>query len=120
MFELMVEDSFDAAHQLRGYSGPCEKLHGHTFKVQVYLKAKKTGKLGYVIDFKKIRALLKGILEVFDHQNLNALKSFHKMNPTSENIAKLVFERLRKQLPREGKLSKVTVFESPTSSASYF
>lgn len=120
MFELMVEDSFDAAHQLRGYSGPCENLHGHTFKVQVYIRAKKIGKLGYVIDFKKIRAQLKGILEVFDHQNLNALSSFHKINPTSENIAKLVFERLKKILPREGKLTRVTVFESLTSSASYF
>ncbi len=119
MFELMVEDSFSAAHQLRGYEGPCEKLHGHTWKVRVFLTGKRTGKLGMVLDFKEIKKALSQALKPLDHGNLNELPRFKRENPTSENVAKLLFLDLKKRI-RGARVSKVTVFESPQASASYY
>ncbi len=119
MFELMVEGSFDAAHQLRGYEGPCENLHGHTWKVQVFLKGAKLNKLGMVMDFKEIKSGLSQVLGRLDHKNLNDLPQFRKVNPTSENVALHVFDELSKKTAKSVKLSKVTVFESPTTSATY-
>jgi 6-pyruvoyltetrahydropterin/6-carboxytetrahydropterin synthase len=117
MFELMIEESFCAAHALRGYNGPCENLHGHTWKVQVFLTGNKLNKIGILIDFRGIKAALKKVLDRFDHQNLNDLPEFKKQNPSCEILAKLVFEKLKKELKG---LSKVTVFESEKTSASYF
>lgn len=117
MFELMIEESFSAAHALRGYDGPCENLHGHTWKVQVFLKGDKLNKIGILTDFREIKSKLKKVLDKFDHQNLNDLPEFKKQNPSCEILAKLIFERLGKRI--EG-LSKVTVWESEKTSASYF
>jgi len=116
MFELMVEDTFSAAHQLKGYKGECERLHGHTFRVQVFLSAAKTGGEGMVLDFHLIKEKLKMVLAEFDHNFLNELAYFKDLNPTSENLAKLIFEKLKRDIPQ---LSKVTVWESPNTSASY-
>jgi len=112
----MVEGTFDAAHQLIGHKGPCENLHGHSWKVQLFLNGNKLNKLGVVVDFKEIKTALNSILAKFDHTNLNSLSRFKKMNPTSENIAKLVFDEAAKKLVG---VSKVNVFESAISSASY-
>ncbi len=90
MFELTVEDSFDAAHALRGYDGPCENLHGHTWKVQVFLKGEKLNKLGLLEDFKNIKKRLQTVLAEFDHKNLNDLALFQKLNPSSENLARII------------------------------
>lgn len=113
----MIEDSFSAAHALRGYSGPCENLHGHTWKVQVFLQGNKLNKIGILVDFKEVKAQLKKILDKFDHHNLNDLPEFKEQNPSCEIIAKLICETLKKDLKE---LSKVTVFESEKTSASYF
>ena len=117
MFELMVEDTFDAAHALRGYEGPCENLHGHTWKVQVFLRGDKLNNLGLLLDFKKVKAELGLVLNEFDHQNLNDLPRFEKENPSCENLARIIYEQLKKRLPQ---LEKATVWESATTSATYF
>ncbi len=117
MFELMIEDTFSSAHALRGYSGPCENLHGHTWKVQVYLKGDKLNKIGIMVDFKEVKAKLKKVIDKFDHQNLNGLPEFKDKNPSCEIIAKLIYEKLKKDIKE---LAKVTVFESEKTSASYF
>jgi 6-pyruvoyltetrahydropterin/6-carboxytetrahydropterin synthase len=114
-YELMVEGSFDAAHQLIGHSGPCEKLHGHTWKVQAFVNGGKLNKLGMVRDFKEIKMLLQSALSGLDHTNLNIIPYFKKVNPTSENVAKFIFDRIAKKAD----VTKVTVFESPVTSASY-
>lgn len=117
MFELMVEESFDAAHALRGYEGPCENLHGHTWRVQVFLAGKKLNKIGLLEDFKIVRKELHSVLKEFDHKLLNDLKPFALKNPTSENIAEIVFKKLKKRLKA---VFKVTVWESPTAHASFY
>lgn len=120
MFELMVEDSFNAAHQLKGYEGPCEKLHGHTWRVQVFLIGTSLDSLGMMVDFKKVKKKLRGSLEELDHSNLNDLSYFKKVNPTSENVAKLIYGKLKEKFGRVVKISRVTVFESERASASYY
>lgn len=117
MFELMVEESFDAAHALRGYEGPCENLHGHTWKVQAFLNGNKLNKLGLLEDFKFLKKELTGVLNAFDHKLLNDVAPFLVKNPTSENLAETIYKQLKKKLKG---LSKVTVWESPTTNASYY
>ncbi|MFH1825893.1 MAG: 6-carboxytetrahydropterin synthase QueD [bacterium] len=115
MYELMVEDTFDSAHALRGYDGPCENLHGHTWKVQVFLRGDKLNNIGIMADFRDIKKALKDVLAKFDHQNLNDLPEFKDQNPSSENLARIISQSLNLSIPP----SKITVWESPTSCASY-
>lgn len=117
MFELMVEESFAAAHALRGYKGKCENLHGHTFRVQVFLSGDKLNNIGIMMDFHEIKRFLRNILERFDHKDLCEISEFKIDNPSSENIAKAIFNELKRDIKE---LNKVTVWESATSSASYF
>lgn len=117
MFELMVEDTFDSAHALRGYQGSCENLHGHTWKVQIFLQGDKLNNIGIMHDFRDIKADLSKIMEKFDHKNLNDLPEFKVDNPSSENLARAIFIELKKTLPQ---LAKSTVWESPNTWASYY
>ncbi|MHB0997804.1 MAG: 6-carboxytetrahydropterin synthase QueD [Armatimonadota bacterium] len=118
MYELTVESQFDSAHNLRGYEGPCESLHGHTYRVQVCYKGSDLNELGILVDFKKLRSELKEILAYLDHRYLNELPEFHIINPTAENIAKFVYQRMRSSIGIG--ISLATVWETPTSSASYW
>lgn len=116
MFELMVEDTFSAAHQLKGYKGRCENLHGHTFKVQVFMEGDKLKPEGYLVDFKDMKDALKKVLDELDHSYLNDLPYFKELNPTAESLAKLIYEKLHPLAPE---LKKVTVWESASASATY-
>lgn len=117
MFELMVEDSFDAAHALRGYEGPCENLHGHTWKVQVFVQGEKLNQIGLLQDFKIVKNELKEILAEFDHKLLNDVPPFDAENPSSENLAKVIYKKMKK---KSKILTKIVVWESHTSYAAYW
>ena len=119
MYHLKITDSFSAAHQLKGYRGKCEKLHGHNFKVEIIVKGEKLDKTGLLIDFKKLKKILNQTLETLDHQLLNQIPEFKKNNPSSENIAKYIFNKISPKLPENVTLYQVSVFESDTASASY-
>ncbi|MFH0886727.1 MAG: 6-carboxytetrahydropterin synthase QueD [bacterium] len=122
MYELMVEGTFDAAHQLMGYKGPCENLHGHTWKAQIYLQGDKLGDQNMLLDFKKVKKMLGRVLDKFDHQCLNKLKTFRSLSPTSENVARIIYESVKAKLRKEKhvKISRVTVYESEITSATYW
>ncbi len=117
MYELMVEDTFDAAHALRNYEGPCENLHGHTWKVQLFLKGDRLGETGMLEDFKNIKKELAAAVAEFDHKLLNDLLPFAEKNPTSENIAEYLFHNLKKKLKL---VEKVIVWESGTTYAAFY
>lgn len=117
MYELKVKDSFSAAHALKGYEGPCENLHGHTFKVEITLQGEKLDNLGMLIDFKEIKNILKKTLDKFDHKNLCDLEYFKEKNPSAENLAKTIYALIKPQIKL---LIKVKVWESDSASASYF
>jgi len=121
MYEIMVEGSFSAAHNLRGYRRKCEKLHGHNWKVRVGIRGGKLDNTGMVIDFRELRSHLERIMEKLDHKYLNEISHFRVTNPTSENIARFIYNELKSRLKRSRYIvSKVTVWESDTSSAAYF
>ena len=117
MFELMVEDTFHAAHALRGYKGPCENLHGHTWKVQVFLRGAKLNKIGLMVDFKEIKSRLNDVLSAYDHKLLNDVIPFATENPSSENLARIIYKKMKKK--SQG-INKVTVWESANACASYW
>ena len=121
MYELMVETSFSSAHQLRGYKGECEKLHGHNWKIQVHVVAEKLNEIDMAIDFHKLKDLVGEVIAPLDHGFLNELFPFTEKNPSSENIAKWIFDSLKKKV-NDGnlRLSAVTVWESEATSATYF
>jgi 6-pyruvoyltetrahydropterin/6-carboxytetrahydropterin synthase len=121
MYELMVETSFSSAHQLRGYKGECEKLHGHNWKVQVHVLAEKLNELDMAIDFHELKDFVVEVIAPLDHGFLNELFPFTEKNPSSENIAKWIFDSLKKKV-NDGnlRLSAVTVWESEITSATYF
>jgi len=120
MYELSIEDHFSAAHNLRNYKGKCENLHGHNYRVQVYIRGEKLDKSGLLADFVELKKALKKVLDKLDHQYLNEVPPFTKLNPTAENIAKYIYEQLRYTLHvTRYTVSKVIVWESDTSSASY-
>ena len=121
MFELMVETCFSSAHQLRGYKGECEKLHGHNYKVQVFVIAERLNEIDIAIDFHELKKLAGEVIAPLDHVFLNEIFPFTEKNPSSENIAKWIYDSLRKKLNNDNiHLSAVTVWESETSSATYF
>lgn len=108
MYRLRVESHFDAAHKLIGYKGKCARLHGHTWKVEVFVTGKRL-KNDVLIDFQVLREKLGEITDKLDHVFLNNIKDIG--NPTVENICKYIFERLA--LPEDVKLERVRVWESP-------
>lgn len=121
MFELMVETTFSAAHQLRGYKGKCEQVHGHNWKVQAHVVAERLNEIDIAMDFHDIKKLLNEILEPLDHSFLNDIFPFTEKNPSSENMAKWIYDSLNKKLPNEHiQVSAVTVWESDTASATYY
>ena len=123
MYEVTVEGGFAAAHRLRGYEGACERLHGHNYRVAVAVRAADVGPMGMVADFKVLKGALGEVLDLLDHCCLNDdVADFGErgMNPTAENIARWVAERLADALPPETRPARVTVWESDTSAATYF
>ena len=121
MFELMVETTFSAAHQLKGYRGKCERLHGHNWKVQVHVIAEKLNEIDIAIDFHELKSLTNEVVSALDHSILNEIFPFTEKNPSSENIAKWVYDSLSKKIQNETiQLSAVTVWESENASATYY
>ncbi len=121
MYSVKIEGAFSAAHQLRGYDGDCEQLHGHNWRVEVEVAGPEPGKDGMLIDFRELKQMLAGIVGELDHSMLNELPAFKSDNPTSENVARHIYVSLRAKLKKcKGiKLSCVRVYESDSSSATY-
>ncbi len=122
MFEVSVREDFSAAHRLRGYPGKCENLHGHNWTVEVFVRSEKLNDIGVTIDFAEIRAALRAVLAELDHKNLSEIEPWRdEENPSSENIARYVYAKLSRALnSREIKVSKVSVYETAESCASYW
>ncbi len=120
MYKLSVTDSFSAAHRLCGYEGACSNLHGHNWTVRVTLQAETLDNIGMAMDFGRIKALLKEITDELDHAYLNELTAFTEQNPTSENLARHIFERMGSILSGEPvHVAEVEVCESERSSVTY-
>jgi 6-pyruvoyltetrahydropterin/6-carboxytetrahydropterin synthase len=120
MYQLFVEEHFDAAHYLPNYHGKCEKLHGHRFKVVARLEAARLDETGLAYDFAQLKQHLREILAQFDHTCLNDVPPLDKIGPSSENIAATIYDALQPRLSSSPvKLVNVEVWESPTTGVSY-
>lgn len=121
MYELKILTQFSAAHRLENFNGKCEALHGHNWKVEVFLQGRELDDAGLLMDFGVVKARVNEVLEEIDHKYLNELPAFKELNPSSENLARYLFERLGAVLNRSGaQVSRVNVWESDTSCASYY
>lgn len=121
MYELKIITQFAAAHRLENFYGKCEALHGHNWKVEVFLIGAELDEAGLLMDFGQIKARTNTLLEEIDHKYLNELEAFRERNPSSENLARFLFDRLSAVLNRDGgRVSRVNVWESDTSCASYY
>lgn len=121
MFEISIKGHFCGAHCLKGYDGPCANLHGHNWEVEVFLRGPGLNRLGMLMDYRLLKELLRKVLADLDHQNLNLLPHFKKNNPTAENIAKFIFNKLAPQIrPANCRLQRVRASETPGTAAYYF
>ena len=120
MYQVFIEQHFDAAHFLRGYRGKCEALHGHRFRVVVRVEAAKVDDIGLAYDFVELKRQLDDIISRFDHTCLNDVPPFDKINPSSENIASTIYNELQPKLAGAPvSLACVEVWESPQSGVAY-
>jgi len=116
MYEIKVKAGFSAAHNLENYKGKCERLHGHNWAVEALFAYEGLDKDGMAVDFKVAKRTLKNIIEKLDHSYLNELKILGKINPTSENIAKFIYDGVKK---RNKNLKSISVWENENSCAVY-
>lgn len=120
MYELKVITDFAAAHKLRNFRGECEKLHGHNWRIEVALSGDRLNEAGLLIDFKDVKTAANNVLGDLDHSYLNDLPQFKNENPSSENIAAYLFQRLSSELNNSHlEVTKVTAWESDSACASY-
>jgi 6-pyruvoyltetrahydropterin/6-carboxytetrahydropterin synthase len=120
MYELKIITHFSGAHQLKEFEGACESLHGHNWKIEVYVRSETVDDAGVVIDFRILKKHVRAVVGMLDHKFLNELKPFKNQNPSSENIARHVSEQLALLLKEPVKVSRVTAWESENACATYY
>jgi 6-pyruvoyltetrahydropterin/6-carboxytetrahydropterin synthase len=122
MYVLTIEENFASAHQLRGYKGKCENLHGHTWKVELSVEGKRLNDIGLLIDFQDLKAILREITSALDHKNINEMPPFDRENPSSENMARYFHDEVKSRLGNKAPelaVRSVTVWESATARCTY-
>ncbi|HEV7373530.1 MAG TPA: 6-carboxytetrahydropterin synthase QueD [Pyrinomonadaceae bacterium] len=108
--------SIEAAHRLPNVppAHKCARLHGHSFRVEIHVSGPVGGETGWVMDFADIKEAFQPLFAQLDHYYLNEVEGLS--NPTSEHLARWIWQRLRPSLPM---LSKVIVNETCTSGCIY-
>lgn len=120
MYELTVQRGFSAAHHLRDYEGPCSRMHGHNYRVEITVAGPQPLQNGMLLDFGELKALCDEVLDALDHRCLNDLPEFAERNVTSENMAAHIYHAIAAKMPFAGvNLARVQLWESDTSSVTY-
>ena len=121
MYEVKINTTFSAAHQLRGYNGKYENLHGHNWGATVLVESKELDSMGVGIDFVVLKKKVEAILLKLDYQNINEIPPFDKQNPSAENIARWVFKELSADIDSETvKVKRVEIREMEDCGAAYY
>ncbi|MBV9608218.1 MAG: 6-carboxytetrahydropterin synthase QueD [Acidobacteria bacterium] len=124
MYQITVEDTFAAGHYLRNYRGKCENPHGHNYKVRVTLAGDELDKAGLLLDFKDLKEVMRHVVDRLDHQMINDVEPFVTLNPSAENLARYFYEqtnsRLQSATQGRVRVKDVTVWETDTTTATYF
>jgi len=120
MFIINVKSHYDAAHFIRDYQGKCERLHGHRYEVEAALAFEELGAGGIAYDFTEAKRHLRDVAELLDHQNLNDLPAFEKIETSAENQARYIFGEMKVRLEHvRDNLLYVRVWETPNQWAQY-
>jgi len=118
LYEVFKDASISGAHRLRDYKGPCENLHGHNWRVRLYVGASALNSTGMVIDFKVLKDAMKTVCDRFDHTYLNEVAPFDEINPTAENICRYIFDEVNLRIRDERvRVTRAMVWETDTSCA---
>lgn len=121
MYEVYVQTHISSAHHLRDYQGECKKLHGHNWIIKILVQCEELDELGMIIDFKILKSVMKNICKDLDHVDLNEIPYFKKHNPTSESLAKYLFDKLSNKLNNDRiRVSKVEIMETPGKGGVYW
>ena len=121
MYEISQETVIAAAHQLRLAPGEGERLHGHNWRIKAVLRATELDPRGMVIDFNDLGRELRALVEPWEHVFLNELPPWNDVNPTAENIARVVCETLGQKLDdARVKVVRVEVWETDTCGATFY
>jgi len=120
MYEILIKTEFASAHNLRNYNGACEALHGHNWKIDIAVETKDLDETGLAVDFNVLKKKSNDIMSDLDHIYLNEHEAFREVNPSSENIARYIYNRLSEDLAGKAKIKKVTVWETDSAAASYY
>jgi len=115
MYTLRVEAAFAAAHYLSHYHGKCENLHGHNYRVRLWVRGETLDAGGMLVDFGALKTALREAVALLDHRNLNDLPEFAG-DPSAERVAAFLYRRVRERGVRP---LAVDVFETPGSMARY-
>ena len=122
MYEVSVDETFAAAHNLRNYKGKCENLHGHNYKLRVTLAGEKLDSTGLLYDFVHLKQAIQSVIRSLDHKYLNELSPFDVLNPSAENISRYIYDEVAKQLHGGSDatgVASVTVWETDVTAATY-
>ncbi len=118
MTEIFKEIWLSGAHRLRDYKGPCENLHGHNWRIRVYVGATTLNHVGMVIDFKVLKQAMKEVTDPLDHAYLNEIPPFDEINPTAENICRHVFDQVNRRIRDDRvRVTRAMVWETEGSCA---
>ena len=121
LYEVKIITGFAAAHNLRNFKGKCENLHGHNWKIEVVLRGQRLDDCDLLIDFAEVKAETNRILDELDHNYLNDIPFFQENNPSSENIARYIFEKLTSKFENKGiSVYSVSAWESENACATYY
>jgi len=119
VYSVIVETSFNAAHQLTLPDGSKEKRHNHNWKVTASVSSETLNKMGLVVDFHRLKHLLENIVSRISGSQLEKTTFFQKNNSSAENVAKYVYEKLETMLPKSVKLKQITVTEEKGCTAKF-
>ncbi len=114
--EIYKEFSFDSAHFLPNVPDghKCKNMHGHTYRLRVFIKGEPDPHFGWIMDFKELKDALGTVIDQLDHKLINDIKGLE--NPTAENITLWIWKQIKPLLPL---LSKIELYETPTTGVIY-
>jgi 6-pyruvoyltetrahydropterin/6-carboxytetrahydropterin synthase len=121
MWEISQETTVAAAHQLRFAPGEGERLHGHNWRIKAVLRATELDSRGFVVDFNELGSVLRALVEPYEHVFLNDIAPFDDVNPTAENLARVVADNLAARMDdARVRVVRVEVWENDTCGATYY
>jgi 6-pyruvoyltetrahydropterin/6-carboxytetrahydropterin synthase len=122
MYEVTIEETFAAGHALRNYRGKCENVHGHNYRCEVALQGEELDQIGLLVDFVELKKALHSVLDRMDHQWLNDIPPFDRINPSAENMARYIYDELGGELKNRAgvRVAWVRLWETDTASVKYW